>query len=71
MRDLVLVLRNTKCHSVMTFRGETLVPQALAVEVRKWVDSAVVAAIGSGGCVTFSVTVHQAGAECDHEVTHA
>jgi hypothetical protein len=38
-------------------------------DVCRWLRKAIDAADASGVCVTFSVSVHQAGADCDHETS--
>lgn len=71
MPSLVLRLENSKTTAVHVFSAEACLPQSVAVEIRKWLDSAVAKAAQSGNCVMFFVSIHQAGAGCDHEVTRA
>ncbi|HJX54005.1 MAG TPA: hypothetical protein VJ801_14660 [Polyangia bacterium] len=69
-RDLVVELANSKGFSSLRLDVADG-PQALqgiAVNLRQWLDAAVAKADSAGACVTFSVSVHLAGAECDHEV---
>jgi len=71
MRSLRVVFANSKdsrAHPIVSADVMTVAPQAVACELRKWLDAAVKAASTSGACVTFSVSVHQFGADCDHEV---
>jgi hypothetical protein len=71
MRDLVLRFENSKTTAVYRFSAADIAPQSVAVEARKWLDSAVAKAAQSGACVVFFVSVHQAGTDCDHEVPGA
>lgn len=71
MPNLVLRLENSKRSAVYGFSAKAGLPQSVAVEVRNWFDSAVAAAAQSGMCVMFFVSIHQASADCDHEVVRA
>jgi len=66
-RPLLVVIANSK-GSVSLALDPGDYTQAIAVNLRRWLDSAVVSAAASGACVTFSVAVHQVGENCDHEV---
>ena len=66
---LRLVFSNSKGHHVLDVKKGGLADQATAVELRRWLDSAIAAASKENApCAMFMVAVHQEGADCDHEV---
>lgn len=66
MRPVKVVLENSKGREVYhcPIRADDTIRRKLA----RWLDRAVDRAQSSGACVTFAVSVHQDGADCDHEV---
>jgi hypothetical protein len=76
MRELVVVFENSKRKEVVKVPVAKCgdVEQAVGFMALKWLHSLIRSSDESGACLCFSVSVHSAGPECDHEqpgVPHA
>jgi hypothetical protein len=64
MRSVVVLLRSSRAQRA--FSPDTPVPQILG-RIAEWLALAEASARESCVCKSFSVEVHLAGADCDHE----
>ena len=68
MRRVVVEFANSKHRERFKVGWEGTGVVAAQNATAHWLQQAVRAAFESGACVTFSVSVHQDGPDCEHEV---
>lgn len=71
MRSLVIVVENSKRRKVLCVQENGLGTVAAQNECAFWVQSLISGCFRSRACLTFCVSAHLDGSDCDHEIPHA
>jgi hypothetical protein len=67
MRHVLVVLENSRSHHEQPVQDCGMGMVAAQNALARWLASGVTTAFRSKACLTFSVSIHQEGADCDHE----